>query len=69
MQTILKGNKVLFEFSLGEIDEDILSLLSSFKFARKSKASEKEIFRLSEEIKTKWWKKNKKRFIDEDNNR
>lgn len=68
MQTILKGNKVLFEFNLGEIDEDILSLLSSFKIAGKSKASEKEIFRLSDEIKAKWWKKNKKRFIDEDSN-
>ncbi|MBI4680802.1 MAG: hypothetical protein HY753_06285 [Nitrospirae bacterium] len=69
MQTILKGNKVLFEFKLGEIDEDILSLFSSFKISGKSKASEKEIFRLSEGIKAKWWKKNKKRFIDEDSNR
>ncbi|MBI5195532.1 MAG: hypothetical protein HZA10_04325 [Nitrospirae bacterium] len=69
MQTTLKGNKVLFELSLGEIDNDILSFLSTLKIARKSRAKEKEIFRLSEEIKEKWWKKNKKKFIDENSNR
>jgi hypothetical protein len=68
MQTTLKGNKILFEFSLGEIDEDILSLLSSFKISKKTKAAEREIYKLSEEIKAKWWKKNKKRFINENSN-
>ena len=68
MQTTLKGNKVLFEFSLGEIDDDILSLLSAFRISKKSKATEKEIFKLSEDIKERWWKRNKKRFIDENCN-
>jgi len=65
MQAVLKGDKVLLEFEVGKIDEDILSLLSTLNIARKSKATKNDIFKLSEEIKEKWWKKNKKRFIDE----
>jgi hypothetical protein len=68
MQSVLKGDKVLFEFSLGEIDEDILSLLSTIEIAKKSKATQKDIIKLSEDIKDKWWKENKQRFINENSN-
>ncbi|TAL24424.1 MAG: hypothetical protein EPN94_07350 [Nitrospirae bacterium] len=68
MQAVLKGNKVLLEFAVGKVDEDILSFLSAVKIAKKSKAATEEILKLSEKIKAKWWKENKQRFIDETGN-
>ncbi|MDO9289191.1 MAG: hypothetical protein Q7T83_10410 [Thermodesulfovibrionales bacterium] len=69
MQAVLKGNKVLLEFAVGKVDEDILSFLSAVEIAKKSKAATEDISKLSEKIKTKWWKENKQRFINETGNR
>lgn len=68
MQAVLKGNKVLLEFAVGKVDEDILSFLSAVEIAKKSKAATEDILRLSEKIKAKWWKANKQRFINETGN-
>lgn len=68
MQAVLKGNKVLLEFAVGKVDEDILSFLSAIEIAKKSKAATEDILRLSEKIKAKWWKANKQRFINETGN-
>lgn len=68
MQAVLKGNKVLLEFAVGKVDEDILSFLSAVEIAKKSKAATEDILRLSEKIKAKWWKENKQRFINETGN-
>lgn len=69
MQAVLKGNKVLLEFAVGKVDEDILSFLSAIEIAKKSKATSEDILRLSKKIKEKWWKENKQRFINENSNR
>ncbi len=68
MQAVLKGNKVLLEFAVGKVDEDILSFLSAVEIAKKSKAATEDILKLSEKIKAKWWKENKQRFINEAGN-
>jgi len=65
MQAILKDNKVIIEFDLKEVDEDILSLLASIEISKKSQAAEEDVYKLSKEIKTKWWQENKDRFINE----
>ncbi len=62
MQALLKDNKVMVEFDLKEVDEDILSLLASMEISKKSQATEKNIHKLSKEIKENWWKENKNRF-------
>jgi predicted HTH domain antitoxin len=69
MQAILKGNKVLLEFAIGKVDEDIMSFLSAVEIAKKSKAKAEDILKLSGKIKSKWWKENKQRFINENSNR
>ena len=43
MQAVLKGNKVLLEFAVGKVDEDILSFLSAVEIAKKSKAATEDI--------------------------
>ena len=68
MHAVLKGNKILLEFAVGKVDEDILSFLSAVEIAKKSKAATEDILRLSEKIKAKWWKENKQRFINEAGN-
>jgi len=65
MQAILKNNKIVIEFDVGEVDKNVLALLSSIEISKKSQATEEEIYQLSKEIKEKWWRKNKCRFIDE----
>lgn len=68
VKSTLKDNKLYIELELGEVNEDLLSYLSALEIASKSKASEQEIKKLSDEISANWWHKNKHRFINEDNN-
>jgi hypothetical protein len=67
MITKIRGNKVHFEVKLKNLDDRVLSYLSSLEITSKSKASEQEIDTLSEKTTSNWWKKNKKRFINENN--
>ena len=63
MQVSVKNNKIVVEFTLNNINEDIISLLSSFEIVNKSKATEEAIYELSQKIKKDWWERNKDRFI------
>jgi hypothetical protein len=67
MITKLNGNKVLFEVKINNLNDKIISYLSSLEVTSKSKMSDEDIDKLSEEISSNWWKKNKKRFINETN--
>jgi hypothetical protein len=68
MKATLKENgKVIVEFDLGQIEEEFLSFLSALEISKKSKAEDKEIFDLAEQIKRNWWIKNKKKFIADEN--
>ena len=51
----LRDNKVVFEFVLGKVDEDIISLLSSLEIAGRSEATEEAIYSLSQRIKKEWY--------------
>jgi hypothetical protein len=67
MKTITKENKVIIEFDIGEYNKDLVDLLTMIEIANKSKATEEEITKLANEIKSNWWKNNKKRFSIENN--
>jgi len=43
--------------------QEILDYLEAMSLIRKSRASEKEIDRLSENLNREWWKNNKRRFV------
>jgi hypothetical protein len=43
--------------------QEILDYLEAVSLIRKSRASEKEIDRLSENLSREWWRKNKSRFV------
>ncbi len=70
MVTKIKDNKIIIEIDLNNknVDEKILSFLSSLEISNKSQATEEDILKFSEEISDNWWQKNKKRFLSEDNN-
>jgi hypothetical protein len=65
--SLAKDGKVVIEFDLGSVDEEILSFLSGLEISRKSKAKDEEIYNLAIEIKRNWWLKNKRRFISDEN--
>ena len=62
MITKLKENKLIIELDLKNVDESFLSYLSSFEISQQSKATEKDIKALADEITGNWWKRNKKKF-------
>jgi len=65
MQASVENGKIKVEFDLGKVDKDLLSFLSLLETTNKSKATEKDIWQLSEEIKTSWWNENKEKFLNE----
>jgi len=65
MISTIKGNKVIMEFELGDINNDIINFLSSLEIGKKSKASDNEISKLAQEIKQNWWNANKERLLGE----
>lgn len=67
MKSTMIKDKILLEFDVGEYNKDLIDLLTMIEISNKSKASEKDIKNLSDEITNNWWEKNKKRFIDENN--
>lgn len=67
MKTLLNGNKVILEFDVGNYNKNLVDLLTMIEIANKSQASEEDIENLANEIKSNWWKKNKSKFIDENN--
>ena len=51
------------EFATEEYVQDFLKRLRIEAIAQKSKITEEQIWELSEEIKQKWWEKNKGKFL------
>lgn len=68
MKTSMVKDKIVLEFEVGNYNKDLIDLLTMIEISNKSKASEKDIYNLSEEITENWWKKNKKRFINDETN-
>jgi hypothetical protein len=65
--SLAKNGKIVIEFDLGDLDEEILSFLSALEISRKSRAKDEDIYNLANEIKRNWWQKNKQRFINDEN--
>lgn len=65
MKATLQDDKVILEFSIGSYDKNTIDFLTNIELSQKSKATEKDISFLSDEITETWWKANKNRFIDE----
>lgn len=53
MQATIRNNKLIVEFDIDKIDENILFLLSSIQSGKKDELSNNEICRLSNEISNK----------------
>jgi hypothetical protein len=67
MESRMEGDKIVVKFDMGEYDKDLLDFLSYYEILKKSKATQEDIDKLSEEVSRNWWEKNKHRFINEDN--
>jgi len=65
MQAEIKNNKIIIEFDTGHVSGEVLSLLSCLERSKKSAAKKSDIAVFANEVKNSWWRKNKKRFIDE----
>jgi phosphotransferase system IIA component len=66
MKTKVEDGKLIIEMDITGINEDILSFLSAIEISQKSKATQEDIDKLSEEITKNWWEKNKGKYVDED---
>jgi hypothetical protein len=60
-----KGDKVVLEFEVGKLNQNLIDLLTMMEIANKSRASDEDIKNLSDEITADWWNKNKNRLLDE----
>ncbi len=67
MESRMEGDKIVVKFDMGEYDKDLLDFLSYYETLKKSKATQEDIDKLSEDIKSDWWNKNKHRFLNENN--
>ncbi len=59
----IQGNKVHVVFNIGEYDPEVIDYLTFLEITSKSKATEKDIEKLSEDIKQNWWEENKDNFL------
>jgi len=67
METTMIDDTVIVKFKIGNYNKNIIDLLRMMEISNKSKATEEDIEELSKEVKTKWWKENKIRLLDENN--
>ena len=67
MESRMEGDKIVVKFDMGEYDKDLLDFLSYYETLKKSRATQEDIDKLSEDIKNDWWNKNKHRFLNENN--
>ncbi len=67
MQLTFEDNEVILKFPRDLLSEgyvqDFFQRLKSEMIIRKSRLSEEAAWELSEEIKKKWWEKNRERFL------
>ena len=68
MITSIKDKTIRIEFEIGNYNKDLIDLLTMMEITNKSKASETDIQKLSDDISAGWWSKNKSRFLDENSN-
>ena len=59
----IQGNKVHVVFNIGEYDPEVIDYLTFLEITSKSKATKKDIEKLSEDIKRNWWEENKDNFL------
>ncbi len=58
-------NKVILEFEVGNVSQNLIDLLSMMEITNKSQASDEDINQLADEITSGWWEKNKNRLLNE----
>ena len=61
----MQGQKITVEFDVGDYNPDIIDFLTLLDITSKSKAADKDIQDLSNEITGNWWVENKNRFLNE----
>lgn len=61
----MQGQKITVEFDVGDYNPDIIDFLTLLDITSKSKAADKDIQDLSNEITGNWWAENKNRFLNE----
>ena len=59
----VQGNIVHVVFNIGEYDPEVIDYLTFLEITSKSKATDKDIEKLSEDIKQNWWEENKENFL------
>ena len=59
----VQGNKVHVVFDIGEYDPEVIDYLTFLEITSKSKATDEEIEKLSEDLKQNWWEKNKESYL------
>jgi len=64
----LEGKRIHMVFEIGEYNPKIIDYLTLLDITSRSKASDRAIETLSEEIKDNWWKENKASFLGESGN-
>jgi hypothetical protein len=64
----IEGKKIHLVFDIGEYQPEVIDFLTLLDITSRSKATDKEIEELSEEIKRNWWQKNKESFLGERSN-
>ncbi len=61
----MQGQKITVEFEIGEYDPQIIDFLTLLDITSKSKATDKDIENISDEITKNWWIENKDRLLNE----
>jgi hypothetical protein len=61
----MQGQKITVEFEIGEYDPQIIDFLTLLDITSRSKATDKDIENISNEISKKWWVENKDRLLNE----
>ena len=61
----MQGQKITVEFEIGEYDPQIIDFLTLLDITSRSKATDKDIENISNEISKNWWVENKDRLLNE----
>ncbi|MCK4764379.1 MAG: hypothetical protein KAW12_19425 [Candidatus Aminicenantes bacterium] len=61
----MQGRKITVEFDVGEYNPDIIDFLTLLDITSKSKAGDRDIKNLSDEIGKNWWAENKEKLLNE----
>ena len=61
----VEGKRVHLVFDIGEYQPEVIDFLTLLDITSKSKATDKDIEELSEDITQNWWLENKESFLRE----